>query len=533
MIDQTILVIEDSEAQREALLLSLEMRGFSVASAGTVQEARERFSELDGQIALMVIDMRLEDSSAPGITGADLAVEFCNTHPRRRPEFLILSAYSPVDYYKLAIELGVAAYLSKEVTNNKTLVRHIRSLLIRRNLSAENDSVSRRISTIAETSRWLSETSVRFCQEIVAPVLSAFLGAPFIIIINDGRQVQACIGESELLRCSNELYEQLDRLIHHNANSDSPYVLQTAAFRSPSVMVDKDLVARLDGAVFVPLAISNNLRLSLGILKSNQDLAEDPKPLAEVLGHYLQRAVLDPLICALKYHVELKAKREAELVAQSCVVIGQEQQAILSQALELEAVDPSSYFFRRMIASSEDLRDTGQILLMLERKNPAITRESLRMTEVIQIAREELEELLPEDKLSVTGDCIVSGFKEELVIATSRILHFFSRRMRETDHDVSLWISVKCAQTEEGSTVTFEDYSRRLPEQLRQRLFSPFAQGPLFSSNFDQPEERGLHLPLYLAKSLLELKHGGSLEDCSSELPGELGHRFVVTFPRL
>src|SRR6185369_11805780 len=313
MIDQTILVIEDSEAQREALLLSLEMRGFSVASAGTVQEARERFSELDGQIALMVIDMRLEDSSAPGITGADLAVEFCNTHPRRRPEFLILSAYSPVDYYKLAIELGVAAYLSKEVTNNKTLVRHIRSLLIRRNLSAENDSVSRRISTIAETSRWLSETSVRFCQEIVAPVLSAFLGAPFIIIINDGRQVQACIGESELLRCSNELYEQLDRLIHHNANSDSPYVLQTAAFRSPSVMVDIDLVARLDGAVFVPLAISNNLRLSFGILKSNQDLAEDPKPLAEVLGHYLQRAVLDPLICALKYHVELKAKREAEL----------------------------------------------------------------------------------------------------------------------------------------------------------------------------------------------------------------------------
>jgi DNA-binding NarL/FixJ family response regulator len=527
----TILIIENDEMQRNAIHEELFMRGFSVVSAGTAQDARKAFADLGEEITLMVIDMSLEDKTATGLTGADLALEFCESRPSRLPEFLILSAFSFLNYYKLAIRLGAAAYLSKDEINNVQLIQHIRSLLIKRNLSGDDQEASRKIGEIVETSRWLSETPVRFCREIVSPVLSEFLGAPFVIIVNDGRQVHHCFGDTKPANRSTALYENLDRLIHGKSNQQSPYIVDKNTLDSLDITVEKDDLAMLEGAAFLPIVINQDMHLAIGILKSQERLAESPKSLADVLKNYLQRAVLDPLLCALRTYIELKAKRETELVAQSCAVIGQEQQAILSDALEAKEVSTESHFFRRLMASSEDLRDTGQILMMIGRKNPRSQPEAVRLSELLQMTQEELQHLLAKEKLRVEGDCVVDGFKDELMIAVSRIVQFLVRRMREAAADEPVWVQVSCRETANGPEIAFRDYSRRLPAPLRERLFSPFAEGPLLSSADDEFERRGLHLPLYLAKSLVEVKHGGTLEDHSDALADDAGHCFVMRFP--
>ena len=153
------------------------------------------------------------------------------------------------------------------------------------------------------------------------------------------------------------------------------------------------------------------------------------------------------------------------------------------------------------------------------------------MTELIDMTRDELQLFLPKEKLAVKGECLVAGFKDELLIAVSRIIQFLAKRMRELAADAPLWVHIHCEETDSGPQVSFRDYSRRLPEPLRQRLFSPFAEGPLFASGDDEFQRRGLHLPLYLAKSLVEVKHGGALDDRSDELPGDSGHCFVMSLP--
>src|ERR1043165_5741503 len=112
MQKKTVVIVEDNESQRLALHTALERRGFRVKSAATVAEARKVIEELGEEIDVMVLDMRLEDPAEPDTTGADIGIALQDEHPTWLPEFLIHSAYALVNYYKLALRLGAAAYLS-------------------------------------------------------------------------------------------------------------------------------------------------------------------------------------------------------------------------------------------------------------------------------------------------------------------------------------------------------------------------------------------------------------------------------------
>jgi hypothetical protein len=72
-----------------------------------------------------------------------------------------------------------------------------------------------------------------------------------------------------------------------------------------------------------------------------------------------------------------------------------------------------------------------------------------------------------------------------------------------------------------------------LGEQLRRRLFEPFTQSTTTSGDIEDKGEQlpGLYLPLYLAKTLITVKNNGTLEDRTKELPGNLGHSFMMSFP--
>jgi hypothetical protein len=75
-----------------------------------------------------------------------------------------------------------------------------------------------------------------------------------------------------------------------------------------------------------------------------------------------------------------------------------------------------------------------------------------------------------------------------------------------------------------GPEIVVEDASRRLEPELRRHLFEPCAsRDPLLG--------RGTRLGLYLAKIQIEVGHQGRLEDRSDDLPGQVGHRFVIRLP--
>src|SRR5262249_12138830 len=137
-----ILYIEDSEAQRKSLKMALEHRGFRVEVAGDVATARVLFDKLRGQIDVVALDMRLEDPQCPQMTGADIAIEYYNPQTPYPPEFLIHSAYSEVDYYKLALKLGATTYLEKSEYSQDDLIRHIRALAIRRSLDIKRQKIT-------------------------------------------------------------------------------------------------------------------------------------------------------------------------------------------------------------------------------------------------------------------------------------------------------------------------------------------------------------------------------------------------------
>lgn len=531
MDEQITLIIEDSEPQREALALALARRGLPARVAATADEARAVIKELGERLAVLVLDMRLEDPGDPTITGANLGLEVVASKPRRLPEFLILSAYSLLEYYKLAVQLGAAAYLPKEGTRIEPAIRHIRAMLIRRNLSLDDAKVSERVTQIAEASQWLSEAAAKFCREVMVPVLTAYLGAPYVICINDDHDTQIINDGAELLPALRHLYEELENLTHGQVAAQ-PWTLNedTLLELTGGAAAGATWAKNLIGASFLPLSVGPQIRITVGVLRGTQPLAEEPRELVAILAQYLQRSVLEPLLCTLAQCIKSKARREAKLLSHSCSYIAQEQLGILAQAQQLGSIATDSEAFQQLMALAGALRDTGQTLMLLEDDRPRVAGAPVTMRQLIQTALEDLPDPAQAGRFHLAkGDCeVVAAARDDLFIAVARILQWFAQRLAAAPSGRAPMVHIACG-TDKGAFVSFTDNSPRLNEQSRQRLFAPFAQPvPAAGKELEGP---GLHFPLYLAKTLIELKLNGSLVDASDELPGEVGHQLVMRFP--
>jgi hypothetical protein len=133
--------------------------------------------------------------------------------------------------------------------------------------------------------------------------------------------------------------------------------------------------------------------------------------------------------------------------------------------------------------------------------------------------------------LTIEGDCFISRNQDDLQIAITRLLRWLSWRVVETPAGVRPSLSVACRSVPDKgeSYITFEDRSRRLPKRLRSRLFSTLSPPLLTESETDAG--RGDIMDPYIAKLLIEVESGGSMEDRSDELEDDLGHRLVLCFP--
>jgi DNA-binding NarL/FixJ family response regulator len=543
MNKKTVLIVEDDPTNKLSLLSALRMRGFRAEAAADVTEARGWADKLGEQIDVMVLDMRLEDRHHD-LTGADLGLEVREAHPKWPPEFLIFSGYKQVDYYEAALRLDAAAYLTKGAVEQEDLIRHIRSLALRRALSAERVEIVEKIRLIAQRSHTPSAAIINFCRQLLAPEVGACLGLPFIFMLSDRLGTQNCGSNTDLPFIYHPAYTTIQALAYSAGNYSEPFVFNHQYLNDTSGQQTSEIYQKLDGAAFLPISINRDFRLSLGILKGDggQHLSDEPDKLAASIHQYASLSIVESMLLTLTQWHEVKSNRNLTYLSEAArlyLYIGQEQLAILSEAEEAQKLSPRNESFQKLKALALSLRTTGEQLSMLHgaaeaASGPVTDAEPVDVAKIVQQAWEEIKEqfqvegMMLEESGSPFFLVIERG---DLLLIVLRVLQWMVQRVNKVPASARSAIAVEYSTNAETVEISFTDASRRLSPRLRQLIFEPFTQvtvAPLSTTGTLRP---AMYDPLYLAKMLVEIKLHGLLEDRTGMLEGGIGHRLVMSFP--
>lgn len=577
MSEKMVLIVEDAPAQRKALEFALKLRGFKAESAGTVAESRELLNRLGDQVDVVVLDMRLDDPKESHTTGADLGIEFLNDRRKRErwndvrsatlPEFLILSAYAEADYYRMAMDLDVAAYLQKQQNDQLDVIRHVRALSLRRALNIGQPKIVEQITQVAERSRTSFEAITKLCGLVMAPRFELSLGAPFVLLLGSRNRTEKCGGVPDLPEGHNPVYTQIQALAHGQSNRSDPFVLDVQLLGEPPATEACWMYERMNGGAFLPFWLGKGLRLTVGVLKdqTGDPLAEDPLALCRILDQYLRPSILEHTVDILTKLIRVQRETVLTMTSKSCISTGQEQLALLEDGVVNHEVNPGSEFFKKLKGLAEDLRATGETLLPLGAAETDASRAGgeapevcpVKVADIVRDAWTAVKEQIKTDgvePLAVTTrdefeGLTVMAARVELLLAMMRVMQWMVQRKYRISEGERQRISVGWDERDENVSIAFEDRSTRLGERWRQFLFDPFTQAASQDNwrfevdetdgagdDSGPPGQRrlraGRYLPLYLAKMLVELKNGGKLEDETGNMDGRDGHRFVMRFPK-
>jgi DNA-binding NarL/FixJ family response regulator len=540
-----VLIIEDSDPIRLSLQVVLESCGFDVYSSGNVFGARQLAEHHWEELDVTILDMSLQDLDDPQTTGADIGIEFRAKKNSYPPESLIYSGRREIDYYRLALRLGAASYLTKGAEDVSTVVRHVKVLALRRSLNGENPKVAAEVARIATQSKTQSDAISAFCQRVLKPEFESCLGAPFVILFTEGNKTQNCADNAGLPTGCNTFYHTLQALAHGKGNLTEPFVVEASELEEPKDKETALLHEKFDLAAFLTLSLFSNLRLTIGILQKgdNQKVPapESGRALCLVLAQYLRTTLLESLIRLWSRWSESKAQVIRTNTAKLCLSVGREIRDSLSSADS-----------ERLELLADDLSDTGEILSQLENRSWHETIKTISIKEVVSktwelIAQSEARPIFP--NLDLQGDCLVEAQRNDLEVIFSRLLQWLTYRNMATPLEVDPWIRIKCETSAAGATVIFEDNSIRLHKKLRADMFAPFTQAistPFSDIESGEPTpvttedetrqksqlNRGRYLPLYLAKMLVEGRYNGVLEDHSDDIEEHsYGHRIVMHLP--
>jgi CheY-like chemotaxis protein len=534
MGQKTVGIVDDVEDEIRPLHQMLTSRKFKVLTATTVAAAHKVISESGEQMDVMVLDMQLDE---PDMTGAEVAIQARARHPHWTPEFLIQTAYEGREnYYKQALRLGAVAYLKKNDVDVEDIVRYVRVLALKRSLRLDRPRVMEVMGSISESTVNLSEAVRRFGRELLAEELASCLDVPYVLLLSDARGTQNLATNTRLPATYTSLYGAVQTMAHGDSAYSLPYAIseRDLTYLPPCTgALDEAIFQRLPGAVLLPLARVEEYRLSLVLLAPLPGEVSHPDNtslLAGVLAQYVRPLIAEHFLSIL---VHLTSHRKAMLksIAYFCLNIGQHQHRVIEEGVARQEVAAGSEAHLTLEAMADDLKQTGTILNSAAASRAAAETIPLDMRDLIAMAFNDYRELIDrqEIELVVEGTCHVRARRDDMYVAVKRLLDWMILRRRQTPSNLRPAVYLRCVQTDETSTIIFEDRSRRLPSDVREHLFEPFfaSAAPATSAG---GRGQGLYLPLYMAKVLFEEKYGGRLDDCTAEMEGEVGHRFAVQF---
>ncbi len=116
MVAKKILLVEDEEAIREMVVLSLSRAGFETEEAADAAEAEQKLA--DGLPDLILLDWML-----PGMSGIELARRLRREEYTREVPIIMLTARGEEDDKVRGLEAGVDDYLSKPFSPRELVAR--------------------------------------------------------------------------------------------------------------------------------------------------------------------------------------------------------------------------------------------------------------------------------------------------------------------------------------------------------------------------------------------------------------------------
>ncbi|MBI3180419.1 MAG: sigma-54-dependent Fis family transcriptional regulator, partial [Deltaproteobacteria bacterium] len=129
-----LLVVDDEPNTRKTLRRALELAGYSVSTAESVADARQRIEERDADLCLL--DVRLPDGNGIGLL-SDLK------KLARPPEVVMMSGDASIDDAVKALGLGARDFLEKPIGQDRLLLT-IENVLRLSKLEVENRELKER-----------------------------------------------------------------------------------------------------------------------------------------------------------------------------------------------------------------------------------------------------------------------------------------------------------------------------------------------------------------------------------------------------
>src|SRR5688572_18780645 len=214
-----VLVVEDHEGERRAIMQILRSEGFSVFGA---EDADKAMGYIDENIDVVLSDLQMGD-----VSGIDLL----NLWKQRKPDvqFILLTGHSSINTAVEAIKAGAYHYLTKPINPDELI------LLIKRSVEAvskdkEIDNLRRRLDQKFGLDQIVGQS--KLMKDVFAKIQKAAPVDSTVLILGESGTGKELVAQA----------------LHHNSNrKKGPFVAVNVA-AVPSTLVESELFGHVRGA---------------------------------------------------------------------------------------------------------------------------------------------------------------------------------------------------------------------------------------------------------------------------------------------
>jgi PAS domain S-box-containing protein len=483
---QTVLVVDDEDANRYVISRHLRSAGYEVLEAC---DGREALAQVGNLPDLVILDVKL-----PDINGREVC-RLIKSSPETQNIIVVhvSAAFVAAEDRILGLECGADGYLTYPL-NPSELVANIRALLRIRDAEARATVAARQLET---TFRAINDGvclldadgKILRCNPALATLIGRpekdLAGEPFYDVVRQS------LGLVDLPPLSQTAFQGARRAMELNSGD-----------RWYRVAVDPvwDTFGRLTGAVHVLTDITARKHLDAKLQRQAEELASANRAKDEflaMLGHEL-RNPLAPILNAVGV---LRAQGSEE------AVLTRSRDAIERQVHHMARLVDDLLDVSRITRGTIELRQGTMDLTQLVRQVAQSTRP------LIESHAHTFHVSVPAEPLWLRADAT----RLEQVLA-----NLLTNAVKYTPDGGEIWLTCGCEGDE--AVVRVRDSGRGIPPEMLPRIFELFTQ---VSPSIDRAQG-GLGLGLTLVRRLVEM-HGGHVTAHSTGLGH--GAEFMVRLP--